>query len=414
MVLPIRKIPSMEIIKKQVSELKDAPYNPRINVKDNPEFYKKLKHSIDKWGIVEPIIWNKRTGNVVGGNQRLAILQDNNVQETEVVVVDLPDNDEKALNIALNKITGDWDMPKLNDLLIGLKEADYNIADTGFDDKELNEILDEFREVVEDDFELPKEAKYKVNAGDIFQLGPHRLMCGDSTKKEDVERLMNGEKADMVFTDPPYGVDYSGGRSQLCDEKGWRHSIKNDSLTDEQFKEFIFNIFKNINEISKDNSNIYVCHGVSVAKSMLIIVQSFLDMNWHHANEIIWNKNVASLGYQDYRYRHEVVTYGWKGTDHKFFGDKKETDVWDISRDATTKYKHPTQKPIAISERAIKNSSQNNDIVLDLFGGSGSTLIACEQTQRQCRMMEIDPYYCSVIIERWEKFTGHQHVKVNA
>jgi len=205
----------MKIVKKKLSELKEAPYNPRISVRDNPEFYKKLKASIDKFDLVEPIIYNIRTGNVVGGNQRLQILKDKGITETDCIEVDLTDMDEKALNIALNKVTGDWDMPKLNDLLMGLKAADYDIADTGFDDKELNEILDEFREVVEDDFELPKEAKYKVNAQDVFQLGKHRLMCGDSTKTEDVDKLMDGVTANLIITDPPYNVNYSSKNELL-------------------------------------------------------------------------------------------------------------------------------------------------------------------------------------------------------
>jgi len=399
----------MELKKINIDDIQPAPYNPRIDIKGNADFYKKLKKSIEKFGYVEPIIYNKRTGHIVGGNQRYEILKDSNIKEIEVVEVDLTEQDEKALNIALNKISGDWDLPKLNDLISELMKQNYDIDLTGFDEKELNSIFDDLNEAEEDDFDvrdaITEEPKSKY--GDIYQLGRHRLMCGDATKEEDVKALMDGKKADMVFTDPPYGVDYNGGRSQLLGRDAVHKKIKNDDLKGDAFNKFISNIYSLIDKYITDGTSIYICHADGMAEPMLIMVKNFINL-WHHANEIIWDKGMASLGYNDYRYAHECISYGWKGDSHNFYGSKTETDVWAIGKPNVNARLHPTQKPIELVARAIKNSSLKDQIVLDLFGGSGTTLIAAEQLNRICYMMEIYPVYVDVIIKRWEELTGKQ------
>jgi DNA modification methylase len=399
----------MKIVKKQLSDLKEAPYNPRISVRDNPEFYKKLKASIDKFDLVEPIIYNIRTGNVVGGNQRLQILKDGGRTEEDCIEVDLTEDDEKALNIALNKVSGDWDPPKLNALLMDLKDLGYNNLDvTGFDDKEIGELFDQYNEPHEEVFEEPKEPKYKVNIGDVFQLGNHRLMCGDSTKKENVERLMDNKKADLLITDPPYNVNYSS-KNELLNlyDKGNRVQtpIENDFQSEEQYKEFSKIWFTNCLNTLSDYNSVYI-FGNYESLIGFYQLQGFVI-----SNILIWKKNSIVLGRMDYKCQHENILYGWQNH-HKWYGENNESTIIEINKPLSSKL-HPTMKPLEIINKFIKNSSQIDNIIFDPFGGSGSTLIACEQTQRICRMMEIDPYYCSVIIERWETYTGKQHVQIN-
>ena len=199
----------MKIVKKRLDDIREAPYNPRISVKKNKKFYDRLKSSIDRFGLVQPIVWNKRTNTVVGGHQRLQILRDEGIDEVDCIEVDLTEEDEKALNLSLNKIGGDWDTEMLNSLLVNLKDLGYNNMDiTGFDEKEINEIFDMFREPKEEKFNIPKTPKYNIKRGEVYQLGNHRLMCGDSKIKDDVLHLMNGKKPTMIFTDPPYGINY--------------------------------------------------------------------------------------------------------------------------------------------------------------------------------------------------------------
>lgn len=399
----------MEVKTISLDKIKPAPYNPRINVREHPEFYEKLLRSIQYFGYVEPIVWNKRTGHIVGGNQRYEILKEIGEKEVEVVVVDLSLEDEKALNIALNKISGDWDLPKLQEVLNDLKLQNYEIDLTGFDEKEMDRLIKELEkaEVWEDDFDIEGATQEEAQAkyGDIYAMGRHHLMCGDATKEEDVKVLMGGEKADMVFTDPPYGVDYSGGRSQLLGKSPAHKKIKNDNLKLDEFNDFIYNSFSVINSYIKDGAAIYICHADGMAEQLLIMVKNFINF-WKHGNEIVWYKKQPTLGYNDYRYAHECISYGWKGNKHKFYGGMDEIDVWEFAKPHNNERLHPTQKPMELVAKAIQNSSKVHDIVLDLFGGSGTTLIACEQLNRTCYMMEIDPVYVDVIIKRWENFTG--------
>lgn len=391
----------VEIKKVLVKDLKYAPYNPR---KISDEVFNKLKQSIEEFGYVEPIVVNKRTRHVVGGNQRLKALNDLGIEEVEAVFVDLDDAREKALNVALNKITGEWDYPKLKDLLEELDTGEIDIELTGFDMVEIEDLMNQVHvEVEEDDFNVDEIEEIEepiTKRGDIWKLGNHRVMCGDSTIKEDVDKLMNGKKADMVFTDPPYGVEYTGGL-QFKDgevEKNNRQMIKNDE-SDDIYTEVIPVI------ASICNGPCYTWFAGTKASKLYTAVEAVGDIH----SMIIWVKNggYGALN-ANYKQKHEPCLY-WKpkGKKLNFVGATTETTIWEICKDGVNKL-HPTQKPVELAAKAIKNHSAG--LVVDLFGGSGSTLIACEQLNRTCYMMEIDPVYCDVIVKRWEKFTGQKAV----
>lgn len=372
-----------------INELLPANYNPRKNLTPDDREYQKIKTSIETFGYVDPIIINKDK-TIIGGHQRLNVLRDLGYTDIDVIEIDIDKTKEKALNVALNKISGEWDIDKLGLLLNELKTDNFDLDITGFDADELDGILfnvDELDETVEDDYEavLPTEPKAKL--GDIYQLGNHRLMCGDSTSIDDVEKLMNGVKADMVFTDPPYNVAFNG-RSGNFDV------IKNDDLNESEFEDFIN---ATINAIKYINAPIYY---IWCNWKFYGILQGKLD----YKSCIVWAKNVFGLG-NGYRHQHEFCLFN--GTIDEEI--KNESDLWEIAKD--TNYVHPTQKPIALCGRALKNH-KNVKNVLDLFGGSGSTLIACEQLNRNCYMMELDPRYIDVIIDRWETFTGQTAIKI--
>jgi len=387
----------MKIEKMKVSDLKYAPYNPR---KIDDKELAKLKRSISEFGYVEPIVWNQRTGFVVGGNQRLKALRELEIEEVDVVVVDLDDAKEKALNVALNKISGEWDFIKLKDVLTDIDTGDFDIELTGFDLDEIENLITFDKEPEEDNFDadaaIDEIEEPKTKRGDIYLLGKHRLMCGDSTIKEDVEKLMDGKKADMVFTDPPYGVEYTGGL-QFKDgkvEKNNRQMIKNDE-SDDIYTEVIPVI------ASICNGPCYTWFADTKASKLYAAVEAVGDIH----SLIIWVKNggYGALN-ANYKQKHEPCLY-WKpkGKKLNFVGATTETTVWEICKDGVNKL-HPTQKTVELAAKAIKNHSAG--LVVDLFGGSGSTLIACEQLNRICYMMELDERYCDVIVRRWEEFTG--------
>ena len=265
------------------------------------------------------------------------------------------------------------------------------------------------QEILEDEIpEPPEEPKSKL--GDIYQLGNHRLMCGDSTNEDDVNKLMNGEKANMLFTDPPYNVNITEKKKKIlhCNEY---NELENDNMAQDDFLEFLNKVFKNANDSLKDDASYYVftCQGGDNEMMMMMMRENGIKCR----HQIIWVKDspVFSMGRLDYDYKHEPMLYGWKKT-HKFYRKgEQDKSVWEFKR--TANKLHPTMKPIELIANALNNSSIENDLILDLFGGSGSTLIACEQLNRKCYMMELDPHYIDVIIERWENLTGKKVVKIN-
>ena len=393
----------MNIQKIKIDKLIPATYNPRKNLKPSDAEYVKIKNSIEKFGFVSPLVINKDM-TVIGGHQRLKDLKEMGIVEVECIIVDLDKTNEKALNIALNKIQGDWDEEKLEALLQELKLEDFDTNLTGFDFDEVDEILKDVNGSKEDDFDV--DSAYEeieepiTKPGDVWILGKHRLMCGDSAQKEDVMRLMNNQDADMLLTDPPYNVDYVGKTSEAL-------KIKNDNMSDNQFYEFLKKVFENMYSVTKEGASIYVFHADTEG---LNFRKAFKDAGYKLAECLIWKKDCFVMGRQDYQWQHEPILYGWKeGAAHHFINDRTQSTILEFDRPRQSSL-HPTMKPIDLVARLLKNSSKENDKILDLFGGSGSTIIAAEQLNRNCYTMELDPKYCDVIVKRWESLTNKEAI----
>jgi DNA modification methylase len=385
---------------RKLSELHSWDKNPRAITK---EAYERLKWQIQKLGMYKPSIINQ-DNIVLGGNMRLKAYAELGIDNIWVSPV-ITKNESEMWEYALsdNDHVGVTDM----ELIVNnMPQLDIDWTKYSVDIKppeNLQDLIDKFTPVEEDEVpEVLTEAISKL--GEVYQLGRHRLMCGDATKIEDVEKLMDGQKADMVFTDPPYNVDYSGRG------KNTSNKIENDNMSMEDFYIFLGDTFRNYAVVSKGGACIYICHADGKAMVRATFEKAFNDV-FTQSCTIIWKKNVASMGWQDYRGQHEPILYGWNKGEHQFYGDRSQTTVWDIGREGD--YKHPTQKPVALVAKAIKNSSKEDDIVLDLFGGSGSTLIACEQTNRTCYMMELDPKYCDVIRKRYDNFVQNKKETTN-
>lgn len=393
----------MNIEKINIELLQPATYNPRKDLQPNDAEYIKIKNSILEFGYVDPVIINKDY-TVIGGHQRLKVLKELQYKEIECIVVDVDKTKEKALNIALNKISGEWDNDKLESLLLELKNEEFNLDLTGFNFDEVDNILKDAIGTKEDDFDIQEaldnieEPTTKI--GDVWLLGKHRLLCGDSTQKEQVLRLMNKQDADLIVTDPPYNVDYEGKTSDAL-------KIENDNMGDTEFYNFLLDSFRNMFEIAKCGCGIYVFHADTEG---LNFRNAFKTTGFKLAECLVWVKNTFVMGRQDYQWRHEPILYGWKeGASHYFLNDRTQSTVLEFDKPMRNA-EHPTMKPVDLMARLIQNSSKEKELIVDLFGGSGTTLIASEQTQRTCYMMELDPKYCDVIIKRWETLTGKKAI----
>lgn len=380
----------MRIEKKNIADLLPAEYNPRKDLKPGDPEYEKLKRSIEQFGYVEPVIWNKTTGRVVGGHQRLKILIGMGITEVDCVVVEFSDEKEKALNIALNKISGEWDKDKLAVLITDLQESDFDVSLTGFDTAELDNLLSVGKDVKDDDFDVADELKQPTitHPGDVWTLGRHRLVCGDSTKAETYDLLMCGKKANLVVTDPPYNVNYEGSAGK----------IQNDNMANDKFYRFLLDAFTNMAAVMADDASIYVFHADTEG---LNFRRAFDDAGFYLSGCCIWKKQSLVLGRSPYQWQHEPVLFGWKKNGkHQWYSGRKETTIWEFDKPKKN-CDHPTMKPVPLLAYPITNSSMSNTLILDPFGGSGSTLIACEQTDRSCNTIEIDPKYCDVIVKRY-------------
>jgi len=382
------------------------------NTKIHPDAQIKLiADSIEKFNFDQPIVVDEDF-IVIKGHGRLLAAQHLKLDKVPVIIrTDLTEAQKIASRIADNKSNeSDWDFPLLNIELEELKDLDFDY-DFGFTD---DEILTPDKDGLTEDDYIPEVAEPICQTGDLWKLGEHKILCGDATKKEDVERLMDGEKADMVFTDPPYGVSVNQGTIKDLKARNRRTDGKvvlNDDLTGGKLKEFLLEAFKNIYENIKSGGVLYVCHAESMGMD-IIFRTAFVEAGFKSSEIIIWVKDVFAFGRQDYHWRHEPIIYGWKeGSAHYFIKDRTQDTCWNIDRPKKSEY-HPTTKPIELCSKAITNSSRKNEICLDLFAGSGSTLIACEKTNRKCYGMEIDPHYCDVIIARWEEYTGNKAVKI--
>lgn len=387
----------MLIEKKKTVDLLPADYNPRKDLKPGDAEYEKLKRSLEQFGYVEPVIWNKTTGRVVGGHQRLKVLIDLGITEVECVVVELDEENEKALNVALNKISGEWDKDKLALLIADLQGADFDVSLTGFEPAEIDDLFKDTLEgkVKDDEFdvkaELEKPAVSKL--GDVWKLGRHTLVCGDSTKAETFDTLLGNTKVNLVITDPPYNVNYEGTAGK----------IKNDNMENDKFYEFLLAAFQNAEAVMADDSSIYVFHADTEG---LNFRRAFADAGFYLSGCCIWKKESLVLGRSPYQWQHEPVLYGWKQKGkHKWYAGRKETTIWEFDKPKKNG-DHPTMKPIPLLAYPIMNSSLTNSVVLDPFGGSGSTLIACEQTDRICYTVELDEKFCDVIVKRYIEQVG--------
>ena len=375
-----------------------VPYenNSRTHSKEQVE---QIKRSMTEFGFTNPILIDEHNG-IIAGHGRLQAAQELGIKLVPTILLEgLTEAQRKAYVIADNNLAlnAGWDLDVLKLEIEGLGEFDFDIDLLGFDDDFLAGLMEEEpADGLTDEDEVPELEDDPVTVeGDVWILGNHRLMCGDSTKIDAVEKLMDGRKANMLHTDPPYGVDYEG--------------VPNDHLKDSQLEAFLHDAFSSAFAFLESGSNVYVWHADITA---LEFISAFRSAGFTQArpSTIQWLKPSLVMSQGDYHSQNEPCLYGWKdGKGRVRVKDRKQTTIWKIERTTDAKI-HPTMKPVELCERAIQNSSVANCIVLDLFGGSGSTMIACEKTNRNCRMMELDPKYCDVIIKRWQDFTGKEAV----
>lgn len=382
----------------KTEDVKPYENNPRIN----DGAVEATANSIKQFGWQQPIVVDK-DGVIIVGHTRLKAAKKLGLKEVPVTVAEnLTAEQADAYRLADNK-TGEiseWNMDMLGDELSQIEDID--MTDFGFDDEDL-ELQDENTDAEDDEFdgEIPENPTSKV--GDIYKLGEHRLMVGDSTDPDQVKQLMDGEKADLLITDPPYNISYEGKTEE-------KMTIKNDSMNEDDFRLFLKNAFIAADSNMSPGATFYIWHADIERYNF---EGACNDMGWQVRETLIWNKNSMTIGRQDYQWKHESCLYGWKdGASHFWNSDRSQPTVMDFDRPTKSKL-HPTMKPIPLFDYQIKNSSKRGQKVLDLFGGSGTTMIACEQNGRKSYLMELDPKYADVIIDRWEEFTGKKAEKLN-
>lgn len=366
----------------------------------SPEQLAKLRSSLREFGFINPVIID-RDFNVIAGHGRIVAAKEEGITEVPCVFVDyLTEAQKKAYILADNRMALDagWDEELLRIEIESLQGADFDVSLTGFGEDEIADLFagDSEKDVKDDDFDLSAalEKAAFVERGDIWTVGRHRLMCGDATSAEDVSALMDGKKANLIVTDPPYNVAFKSGSGL---------SIQNDSMGNGEFYTFLYNSFQNMAEHLEKGGAAYVFHADTEG---LNFRKAFVDAGFHLAGVCIWVKNSLVLGRSDYQWQHEPVLYGFlKNGKHPWYSDRKQTTIWNYDKPKRNK-NHPTSKPLDLLGYPICNSSQENAIVLDTFGGSGSTMMACEQTNRICHMMELDEKYASVILRRYVEDTG--------
>lgn len=417
-----------------LSDLAPHPKNPR---KISDDQLKRLTRSLEKFGDLSGIVFNLKTKRVVGGHQRIKALPSRAKITIETThkkptstgtvatgfieikgerfsyrQVSWDEDTEKAANIAANKHGGEWDVPQLTEWLSELNLSGFEMDLTGFGSDELEKILKIEKVGLCDPDEIPEHVEPKTKRGDIYQLGRHRLMCGDSTSITDMDRLFSGVKADLFVTDPPYGVSYveknaavNGGVVKNAVGK----KIENDSLSPEAMHQLWSDIFA-MSGYFTDQASYYI-FSPQGGELMMMMMQAIHQSEWMLKHTLIWAKQNFVFGRSDYHYQHEPILYGWKkkGT-HHWNGDRKQGSVLQFDK-APRNDLHPTTKPVALIEYIVQNSSKRGDTVFDAFSGSSTTMIACEKLDRVSLAMELDPQYVDVSVARWEKFTGHAAVQ---
>ncbi|QDV25951.1 DNA modification methylase [Aureliella helgolandensis] len=379
-----------------LSKLKPYPGNPRIN----KHAVEAVATSLREYGFRQPIVVDAE-GVVVCGHTRLQAAHKLGLDKVPVhIATDLTQEQVRAYRIADNQTAtiADWNMDLLPLELCGLRDDGYDLGLLGFDAEELDRIMGgevQDGECDPDDVPLPPEEPV-TRPGDLWVLGKHRLLCGDSTKPEDLARLMDGQQADLWLTDPPYNVDYTGRTKDAL-------KVANDSMAGQEFKAFLLGAFTNAFNVSKPGAAFYIWHADSEGYTFRGAVH---ECGQRVRQCLIWNKNIMVMGRQDYHWQHEPCLYGWKdGASHGWYSDRKQTTVLNFDRPSRSE-QHPTMKPVALFAYLIVNSSARGSKVLDTFAGSGTTLLACEQTGRQAFLMELDPIYCDVIVDRYQRFSG--------
>lgn len=429
---------------RRIDWLRPNPNNARVHSEQQVEFLCRL---IKRFGWTNPILANAEGLIIAGHCRRLAALAMGLKKVPVIVVTDLSEAELRAYTIADNQsaLLSTWDEDILRSEISSLKLAEFDLDMLGFTEEELDDILDED---ARDDIDAtpPPPIRAKTKPGDLVRLGDHILLCGDSTKEKDLMRLMNGQKAEMIWTDPPFNVNYDGPAAS----RSGKGKIKNDSMSPAEFEKFLVDAFTCFGKFLDDGGAIYVAHADTNRKQFL---SAWDAAGLKLSSVLVWRKNSLVLGRSDYHWQHEPILYGWKpGKSHRWYGGRKQSsiqefageffhqvgeDEWSFTLHETTfvitgkdlkvreevssviyenkpqrSPEHPTMKPVALIVRAIKNSSRRGQIVLEPFGGSGSTLMACEEQGRCCRIIELDPRFCDVIITRWEEFTGKKAKKL--
>ena len=385
----------MDIKELKLSDIKPYEKNPR----KNDDAVKYVAESIKEFGFKVPLVID-RNGVIVAGHTRYKAAKQLKMKTVPCLVADdLTDEQVRAFRLADNKVAeqAEWDFDLLDDELAQILDIDMDAF--GF----LNDIDEKTEEATEDDYEINPPEEPKAKLGEIYQLGRHRLMCGDSTILNDVEKLMGGARADMLLTDPPYNVNYEGKTKDKL-------KIQNDKMQNDNFRQFLADAFLNADTVMKPGAVFYIWHADSEGYNFR---GACFDVGWRVRQCLIWNKNSMVMGRQDYQWKHEPCLYGWKdGAGHLWASDRKQTTIINFDK-PTRSDKHPTMKPIPLFDYQVKNNTKGDDIVLDLFAGSGTTIMACEQNGRRGYCMEYDPKYVDVIIDRWETFTGQKAILIN-
>lgn len=382
----------MEYTKVKTSDL--IPYVNNARTHDEEQI-KKIQSSIREFGFINPVIIDDKN-NIIAGHGRVQAALKEGIKEVPCIREShLSEYQKKAYILADNKLAelSGWDFEILANELEELKNSEIDIDMLGFDEKELLELAEEKHESEDDDFDLEESLKTSgiAKKGDVWFLGKHRLMCGDSTNQEDVYKLVGGQKVDLLLTDPPYNVGYKGKTKDSL-------KIENDSMPDEEFREFLKKAFIAADNVMKNGAVFYIWHADLEGYNFR---GACADAGWKVRECLIWNKSCMVLGRQDYRWKHEPCLYGWKGgSGHLWNSDRKQTTVLNFEK-PNRNGEHPTMKPVNLFSYQLQNNTKEEDVVLDVFGGSGTTLIACEQTNRKCYMMELDEKYATVIIKRY-------------
>lgn len=403
----------MKITDVKIEEIVPYHNNPRVN----DDAINVVKKSLQEFGFQQPLVLDKDK-TIIVGHTRFAAAIELGLTDVPCFIADnLSEEKIKAYRIMDNKSAeyASWNYGLLTKEITDLLEVDYDIDLTGFTEEELVDLgldinLDDFEEEgLTDEDATPELVKDPVTKlGDVWVLGNHRLICGDSTSVDTIDKLMQGNKADLVFTDPPYGMSYGGGRSEGSSKKGdtvkAHGMILNDDLRGDELSTLLVDSLSNSKMFSKEGAPCYVCFNY---KNYMNFQNAVETVGYKVDSCIVWDKKSIGLGHANYRPQHEFIFYNKGG---QWFGSKNQSDIWSMSRGNTSAYVHPTQKPVELIQIAINNSSKKGDLIIDVFAGSGSTIIACESIGRRAMLSDLDPKYCDVIIQRWQNYTGKNAV----